>query len=1079
MHISKLYLFAKDTDAVETSKGFKYQELKTLEAWIENRVNNRTIDIYCDYEEDILQRDLSLFKSKFTQLKLYSSKNFSFASEEVKKGIAHFFTLFVKGEYLMDEVQFELETNTGIAANREGNDADLLREWSVADHMADDLLNRCVTKIKALVDEYIHSEISKAKENKPDLLEAAEVYKKIPLETWQTFVKSIKWTFHDIPADDALQQSMNSCLELINALPYPIAQSEHLAVFDRLRGIVSDRSIQTLPENRLLNNTLLDKQMLMLGDDADRAYEIALSDWADGTIDEHFTIGQFVQVLLAAKYCRKNSYLKHNSKFWLQLLRQIIDLDSFPKALRRQAVYELVWLTLRPSREIKEIRDIKGLESEIRWYFSDCHQFTNSHEVDDAVNLFTIVAASAKLGRAAVTAEEVDLWRRKLLALIASQKDGALDKNQVAKALESEAFMLLNDAEGYGKVVGVLDEIVKVLPDAPLYPVSQLGRKLDELVALYVKFEIADKTQMLEDFSEKLLPYVQKREGNFSAAKRYVQKGVDHLKTTDRNSMLKAIDFFHKAKDLYWEDSTAEGFVLALFNVGQLYSAIGMQMAAKYYMLLAVWYCNDKDDPKLFKRLSDASGLIFHIDFTQGAWLTALIDFEAYISIRNSLNATVFDPEYDSMLGKTLTQAACLTKLSPMFIPALTDFIARETQRMDILYNDYLRPIELAIDKKVTETGRMTFITDRVDQFPVNDVGTTRHLIFNALGIEWTIEFENNYFGTSVGEEFAALAQIILTEIAYHRRDFCLVASAMKITVANTKSGRKPPEDISSEDGPHWKVNSALVESKEAVDKEHHYTHLTASFVQVLGSISLLPLEKVMALIGELKAAGLDGKVFLVNIYQKAFRLFYEKPEFDVDIRQTAAYTPEKLPAKPNVYVLPPEGTSQYLDKDAHLDKIRGRAGVFNRTAHLTLARLKTSEEFKKKLEKWRHDGWLDWQIAMAVNNNLIDLKARNILGQNGKNYTNQEDWFSDHTEMISELYAYDESETYVEVPMEILTGEHLDMQLSSVPINILGSLGLKSHAKYLDPSSIKKYLDEHFRFSTLDVPDVSPFKDF
>jgi hypothetical protein len=106
--------------------------LKTLETWLHNKNNGADEIIYCDYEEDIFQRDLSSFKSTFKQLKLYSSKNFSFASSEITKALAHFFMLFVKGDYLLDEIRFVFETNTSIAAKKGDNDGELLRFCSDA-----------------------------------------------------------------------------------------------------------------------------------------------------------------------------------------------------------------------------------------------------------------------------------------------------------------------------------------------------------------------------------------------------------------------------------------------------------------------------------------------------------------------------------------------------------------------------------------------------------------------------------------------------------------------------------------------------------------------------------------------------------------------------------------------------------------------------------------------------------------------------------------------------------------------------------------------------------------------------------
>lgn len=49
MSISKIFLFAKNTDAVATEQGFQYQRLKTIKTWVENRINETEEIIYCDY----------------------------------------------------------------------------------------------------------------------------------------------------------------------------------------------------------------------------------------------------------------------------------------------------------------------------------------------------------------------------------------------------------------------------------------------------------------------------------------------------------------------------------------------------------------------------------------------------------------------------------------------------------------------------------------------------------------------------------------------------------------------------------------------------------------------------------------------------------------------------------------------------------------------------------------------------------------------------------------------------------------------------------------------------------------------
>lgn len=98
MNINKLFLFSKNTDAVGSQRGYNYQTLKTLETWVENYLKNEKDDIYCEFEEDIFQKNNYDKSLKFRQIKLYSS-NFSFSSDEIKKCISHFFMLSIKSDY--------------------------------------------------------------------------------------------------------------------------------------------------------------------------------------------------------------------------------------------------------------------------------------------------------------------------------------------------------------------------------------------------------------------------------------------------------------------------------------------------------------------------------------------------------------------------------------------------------------------------------------------------------------------------------------------------------------------------------------------------------------------------------------------------------------------------------------------------------------------------------------------------------------------------------------------------------------------------------------------------------------------
>ena len=446
-HISKLHLFAKNTDATGAIRGFKFQELKTLEIWLYNKVHGIEEEIYCDYEEDIFQRDLKEFKATFKQLKLYSSKNFSFSSIEVRKAISHFFMLFVKGEYLFDEPLFVFETNTSIAAKSGDNDAELLKEWATSqDELEGDLLQKCVAKLKEIIDEYISGQYQNLGKSDPpeELKIAKEIYENLPDDTWGEFARSIRWSFSGTSSDQAIQDSVNNSIALIESLPFPINREEVNLVFDTLRGVVSDKSMAEKPEDRCLDSDLLDHTLLNLGDPEDKDYLQTFELWKEVSEINAFTFGEFYQVLFAAKYCRRSKYLEGHSGAWLNLLNAYNDNPETPLIGKREAIYEILWLTLRPSLETNPTTSLKGLEGLVYEYFAEFEKFCSPMEMDDAFNLLQIVSSAQKMDLIDIEEDELNNYFIRFASFIEEQKKEITDPYLYCKILEIEGFFYIN-----------------------------------------------------------------------------------------------------------------------------------------------------------------------------------------------------------------------------------------------------------------------------------------------------------------------------------------------------------------------------------------------------------------------------------------------------------------------------------------------------------------------------------------------------------------------------------------------------------------------------------------------------------
>lgn len=277
MSLYKLSIFSKDTDANEVIKGYEFQKLRTLENWLSNKVNKIDEVIFCEYEDDIFQRDIYAGTSKFTQIKFYGSKSFSFKSEEITKSIANFFMLFVKGEYSFDTIQFVFETNTAIARNYGDNDSRLLKKWfENQNNLETTLLQKCAKKVKSILTEYIKEEFQKVEKVKKSEAQSALIdFKGLPDSLWEDFAKSIKWIFNAESPDSAIDKVTNSVKEFIKELPFPTLEGKIDTVFTTLYYEVSVKMFQNEPENRCLTNQKIDTLILDLGDDADKQYNLA------------------------------------------------------------------------------------------------------------------------------------------------------------------------------------------------------------------------------------------------------------------------------------------------------------------------------------------------------------------------------------------------------------------------------------------------------------------------------------------------------------------------------------------------------------------------------------------------------------------------------------------------------------------------------------------------------------------------------------------------------------------------------------------------------------------------------------
>lgn len=537
MSISKIHLFSKDTDAFASARGYEYQKLKSLESWIQNGVDQTDELIYCEYEEDIFHRNFGSQKSKFRQLKLYST-NFSFSSEEIKKAIIHFFDLYTKGDYLFDDVTFIFETNAKIAREYQENEAKLLKLWfDNQDALTAETAEECASKVQTIVDEYFLSEYVKVVAGgivPKEVEEGFTLFKSLKQENWIAFIKCIKWKFDGISPEQAVSETHENIKQLVLRHPHYAENDNISAVVGTLYLEVSNKTIEKEPENRVLTIELLDKLMLEQGSEDDKWYSGIFDQWSNIDKIDFFAIGEFFAVIDGAKHCRRNKSLWKHSTVWINLLEQYYVFPNIGDYYKRKCVYEIVWLKLKTDPETLKLDGaLTDIDDKLKFYFSDLEQLDSVAEIEDALNIVNILLGTSRMGLTGCTVEEVDSLALRLYKKIETELSEAEDLNKKCNLLEFLSSLRLSlhritKGSNVEKIFEPLYEIVEYLDRAVLYDVTQLSRRMNKMIKMFIRFggnDWDDLIERIESFLIVLDPYVIKRDGNFKAAKINIERG--------------------------------------------------------------------------------------------------------------------------------------------------------------------------------------------------------------------------------------------------------------------------------------------------------------------------------------------------------------------------------------------------------------------------------------------------------------------------------------------------------------------------------------------------------------------------
>lgn len=1078
MTLHKLAIFSKNTDATEALRGYEYQKLRTLEEWLINYTAQNSEVIYCDYEEDIFQRNPDTWASKFTQVKLYSSKSFSFSSAEVVKALSHFFMLFAKHKESSQKLEFVFETNTSVARSYGDNEASLLKDWYDNQlDLPDELAQRCAVKLRSILVAYAGRQIREAVNESllAQMEEAKLILEQLGDTLWLEFAKSIRWTFAEMSPEVAIENVILKVNDLVAQTGFPAAMLQKQNVFARLYYAVSDRSIQPDPENRKLDNRSLDNLLLDTGNSSDKDYRKDYNAWSSVTEVTRYRAAEFYQVINLAIYCRRSPYLNHHSGIWLGLLQKYIALPQTPLHSRQNAIYELIRGTIRSDGGEMAKGCLHGLEDYVRLYFSSFRFFKDHASLAEASVLLRVVGAVVASDKAHLKMEEVDKWREDLLQAVLEGIKKATDNNPKCYYHEIAVEIKIFNLAELGKVVlndvlPHLEAILALVKEARLFNVWQLSERVNAYVGIMVaaKQPIED-IERLEELADRLMPFSAAQRNDDNMARVYLERGAKYVGTREPLSVIRALNYFHKARVLWKHDHTKEGYVSVFLLIAELYAGIDNNLAAKFYAYAAASNAMEKKD--LYKLIPDAFSLVLWADFQQGAWISCIEDFRSFIHSRFEFKP---DPSVqDPVIFESFARMAMILALSPRLDPQLKQLMSSAQDKMAVVFDNLIGQQVRQINEQVTDDQLYATLIRKLNNTPLGDVGPERTITWSIWGSQWTVRFSNTWMMNSLGEEFVAITQILLTEFGLLQTDLQLIKASVIITIINSATVREPRQERDNHVH-RWTIFMPPIPENDAKRMKDQPSFILSNLKFILNGISLLPSGQLFGATQSLfEDNDLAGKTMPGFIYQRLYRYMVPQHYFEEPGRAQLKPVEIGFSFHRESLIAWNDTLSKTYSRRQSLKHIRNRYPGMLRLSHLTLQHIKQDPRYSVFIATLRKDGWLDWQILLGITNHLLLYKASQAM--KGRSIKKADDMQLAFRVERAKLLDIDESDNFVPVSLDYFMTLDFRLKIDQLAIVVLSHWGLEIKTEYPDFVAIREFLNVRYNFNKDDIPELSP----
>lgn len=833
--------------------------------------------------------------------------------------------------------------------------------------------------------------------------------------------------------------------------------SVHLEILDGLAiaELLCDREVFWIAERFLdIPNDIYPRM-----DDEEDWYSRAFRFWKEkGKPDLNHA--DLHELKAAIRHATFSTERKQDLPFWIGLVEEFISNYSLQQ-LRRKAIYEVAVASLRG------LGTMCGQENRLREYFDLIQKLEDPAELEDAAILLQYCVVATLENNVELTLEELRSWRANLLSRVEERLGVAETPSTKCPLLDIQGFLCLCiDPAQPARMPDIRDalewwaQLINVAKDAPLFPVERFADRLTDLIRLFGECPELDKiTQEVDSL-------LSQRYGDFIAGEKCRDRAIAFY---DRGEILKAINQLHQTKIKWFAEEALRGSLLSMLLISQWYRQLGLSFAAKYYALAAAFIALHADDAELKPLLPRALLYAANCDYYQGFWCGYLELADIGLKVHGHFSKEPGNLALHDELQTTLFHTRVLMSITERIAPELLEFVGGVVEKWNI--KEFLAELAFAVNEvweQVDIPKLWSMIKEQLGGRPFGDLGPVREVTWSELGITWSVEWTNDYETTLASEQFIAVLQILLADLA--SVELCLPKTSVSISVcvADTADARVAP--MPSNVGGKWKVTlPALSVHNKWPELEHLSVTVLSVASTILANESLLPGERFHRVLEDCFKNGISMKVFVAKPYEILYREFVSTDVFESSER-SAKSIPEahrefRIRESEELAWLnrPGPGYSKEL-VDEYLANRYARTMV---PIRYTLKRLLKNAEFRATVQRLRDDGWLDWHILAAICSIVVNYRAlKSSPARDINSYTRL------FERMINEL----ESEYDIPIPLQEFTEEALRLHQKMNMIASLKVWGLECHKSTPDFEVIAHFLRCRYNYWTDDIEHDDPF---